>query len=203
MNTTHEPLTIIFFGRSGSGKGTQASLLIEKLKQEGRNTLYIETGKEFRSFIEESNLTAKITKEVVNRGDFMPEFMPIWLWCDQLVRKFDGTQDLVLDGMARRPHEAPILDSALKFYGRTQVHVIHMNVSRQWSTERLLSRGRNDDEEEKIKRRLDAYDRDVLPVLEYFKERKGYQFHDINGERSIEEIHADIMSAVHESVNIC
>ncbi len=195
MNSA-QPLTIIFFGRSGSGKGTQANLIIEKLKQENRATLYIETGKEFRSFTEESNLTAKLTKEVMNRGDFMPEFMPIWLWCDQLVRKFDGVQDLVLDGMARRPHEAPILDSALKFYGRNEVFVIHMNVSREWSKTRLIARGRGDDHDAQIERRLDAYDREVIPVLEYFKERKGYTFLDINGERTIEEVHADVISKI-------
>ncbi len=200
MNTTHEPLTIIFFGRSGSGKGTQADLLIKSLKEQGRSTLYIETGRAFRAFVEESNLTAKLTKTAMDRGEFLPEFMPIWLWSDQLVRKFDGTQDMILDGLARRMHEAPILDSALKFYGRTQVHVIHMNVSRQWSKDHLLSRGRNDDEDEKIDRRLDAYDKEVLPVLEYFKERKGYAFHDINGERTIEEVHADVFAAVREIV---
>lgn len=200
MNTNHEPLTIIFFGRSGSGKGTQAELLIKSLQAEGKKTLYIETGRAFRAFVEESNLTAKLTKTSMDKGEFLPEFMPVWLWSDQLVRKFDGTQDMILDGLARRMHEAPILDSALKFYGRTTVHVVHMNVSREWSKTRLLSRGRGDDQsEDQISKRLDSYDREVMPVLDYFKEKKGYVFHDINGERTIEEIHNDILVSLSQA----
>ncbi|MCB9809084.1 nucleoside monophosphate kinase [Candidatus Nomurabacteria bacterium] len=191
MNTT--PATYIFFGRSGSGKGTQAELLMEYLQNQSRDVLYIETGREFRSFINEANYTSQRTKEALNRGELLPVWLPVWLWAEKLVRNFNGTQDLVLDGLARRMTEAPVVDSALKFYGRNNCKVVHINVSREEAKQRLMSRGRPDDtEQEKIQRRLDWYDRDVLDVMDYFADKKGYEFIDINGEQSVEDVFSEI-----------
>lgn len=198
----NKPMTFIFFGRSGCGKGTQAQLLIDLLKADEREVLYIETGKEFRSFAQQENLTARLTKSVIEGGQFMPAFMPIWIWVNQLVEKFNGSQDLVLDGMARRITEAPILDSALKFYDRHDVCVIHIDVSKQWSIDRLMARGRNDDKPAEIEKRLTAYDMEVGQVLEYFNDRKGYHYIKVNGEQTIEKVHTDILDAV-AARNLC
>jgi adenylate kinase family enzyme len=193
LGMTDKPQTFILFGRSGSGKGTQAELLIEKLKKQGRDVLYIETGREFREFINSGTYTASLTKESLDRGELIPVWLPVWIWAKEFINKFDGTQDLVLDGLARRMTEAPVVDSALKFYGREDCKVLHINVSREEAKNRLMSRGRPDDTEEaKIQRRLDWYDRDVLDVMDYFNEKKGYEFFDINGEQSVEGVHNDI-----------
>jgi adenylate kinase len=192
MNTT--PQTYIFFGKSGSGKGTQAELLIEKLKEKGNEVVYVETGKRFRKFIEqEHNHSAELTKKALDKGELIPVFLPVWLWTSAFVEEFTGQEDLVLDGLARRMTEAPVLDSALRFYGRLPCHVIHIDVSREWAFDRLSSRGRTDDTDEYINSRLDWFEKDVAPVIEYFEERKGFTIHTINGEQSIEEVHQEVL----------
>lgn len=186
--------TYIFFGRSGSGKGTQADMLIQGLRNRGRKVVYIETGQKFREFLSQDNYTSVLTKKVIDTGKLMPVFMPVWLWTTALVQEFSGYEDLVLDGLCRKITEAPVLDSALKFYGIESAYIIHINVSNEWAFDRMKSRGRADDTDEYIKSRVEWYDREVLPVIEYFKERKGYTYIDINGEQSIEAVHAELMS---------
>lgn len=195
MNTSH---TFLFFGRSGSGKGTQAKLIQQKLEAEGREVLYIETGAELRAFAAEKNPTAEMVKNVMDHGEFLPPFVPIWIWTNALVRRFDNHQDLILDGLARRLHEAPILDSALRFYERTHIHVIYINTSPEWSRDRLMARGRGDDHANEITRRLTEFDHNVMPVLEYFKHLKGYDYYEVNGMQSIEQVHNDIVGHIWE-----
>ena len=189
--------TYIFFGRAGSGKGTQAELLIKKLEERNRTVLSIGTGNGFRTLGEKDNYTSRITKETVDAGNLAPVWMPIWMWGNELVENFTGEQDLVIDGAARRLEEAKIFDSAVKFYGLENVKVINIDVSREESVERLTLRGRVDDVDlDRINRRLDWHDRDVLPVLEYFQGEEGYEVININGEQSIEGVHNDISEAL-------
>ena len=54
--------------------------------------------------------------------------------------------------------------------------------------------GREDDVIDKINRRQDWFDTDVMPVLEFYKNHKDYEFLDINGDQTIEEVHSEIMS---------
>lgn len=189
-----KPLTFILYGASGAGKGTQANLLIDHLKNKDiRNVLYIETGQKFREFAQESSLTAKLTKEVMASGGLLPEFLPIWIWTEYLVRHISGDEHMILDGLSRRAHESPILDSAVRFYKRDKPFVISIEVSKEWAVERLLGRGRSDDTKVDIERRIDWYYENVLPAMEYFKNNPNYEFVTINGEQSIEDVHSEIL----------
>ena len=191
--------TFIFFGRSGSGRGTQANLLMDFLeKQKGAKPVYIETGEKFRNFIKkEDNHTSQMTRKVLDQGGLMPVFMPIWLWTGELVEKFSGKEDLILDGLCRRPDEAPVLDSALKFYGLKKPNIIYIKPGKNWSLEKLRSRGREDDDkEEDMMRKLSWFDWNVMPAMSYFHGNDYYNFIEINGERTIEEVHAEIIQKV-------
>jgi len=191
--------TFIFFGRSGSGKGTQANLLIQYLNKHKTNgNLYVETGQKFRNFIsQEENHTSNMTRKVLDEGGLMPVFMPIWLWTGELVERFSGKEDLILDGLCRRPDEAPVLDSALKFYGLQKPNIVYINTSKNWSVEKLRSRGRpDDDKEEDMLRKLSWFDWNVMPAMAYFHENDDYNFIEINGEKSIEEVHSEIIEKV-------
>ena len=190
------PQTFIFFGRAGSGKGTQANLIVEYLKKNDpeRKSLYLETGQKLRDFIVQDNFSAQLTKEVLDTGGLMPPFMPIWLWTSFLIENYTGSEHLIFDGLCRRQYEAPILDTALQFYKRTGIVVVVINTSNEWSIERLLARGRSDDDIPEIKKRLEWYDEEVVPAIAHFRNEPAYRVLDINGEQTIEEVHAEIMN---------
>jgi len=192
------PLTFIFFGRSGSGKGTQAKLLIDYLRESDttRKTIYIETGARFREFAEEASHTSKLTSEIMHGGGLLPAFLPIWIWTDYLIKNTSGNEHMVLDGLSRRISEAPILDSAMKFYKRQKPYVITINVSREWSKEKLLSRGRSDDNKKDIEERLNWYEENVLPTVDFFKNNQDYHFIEVNGEQSIEDVHNEMLEKI-------
>lgn len=194
------PRTIIFFGRSGCGKGTQADLLIKYFSKfdKKHRVVYIETGKKFREFMHESSLTARLTRKVIEAGGLLPEFLPIWIWTDHMIRNLDGEEHLILDGLSRRPQEAPVLDSAMKFYGRKMPIVIHLDVSREWAKKRLLARARVDDNKRDIDERLAWYESNVIPTIQFFKKDSYYNFVDINGDQSVEKVHEDILRAIHK-----
>lgn len=191
-----QPQTFIFFGPSGSGKGTQANLLIEEIKKRDpkKPVFYLETGQKFREFANEASLTAQYTREIMAAGGLLPEFLPIWIWTEYLVRHVSGNEHMILDGLSRRAHEAPILDSAMKFYKRESPIVISIELSRETAAERLRNRKRSDDTNLDIEKRLDWYDQNVVPAIEYFKNNPYYKFISINGERSIEEVSQDIIN---------
>lgn len=193
----NHPLTFILFGRSGSGKGTQARLLAKFLNENtSRKALYIETGQKFRDFIEKSDsYSSTLTRDVIENGGLMPEFLPIWIWTDFFVNNFTGEEHLVLDGLSRRIDEAPILENALRFYRRERIFVIHLNVPREKAFAMMKSRGREDDTDDYINNRLDWFENTVMPVVEHFRSREGFQFLDVSGEQSIEKVHEDILRA--------
>lgn len=194
------PKTFIFFGRSGSGKGTQAKLLIEHLeKNSDKKALYIGTGVGLRELVKRDSHTGVLTKEIFEKGGLMPEFLPIWVWSEFLIENFTGEEHLIFDGTTRRLPEADVLDSAIKFYKIKNPYVIHINVSREKATEMMKARGRKDDTEDSIKARLDWFEKDVVPPMEYFKNSEHYTFLDINGEQSIEDVHKDILEKIDQS----
>lgn len=188
----------IFFGRSGSGKGTQAELLLAYLKERDpeRKIVHIETGARFRELMEHDNFTSKRIKEILACGDLLPEFLPIWVYTDYLVQHFTGDEHIVIDGAARRIAEAPIIEDAIKFYSESKPYIIFLDVSRERSKEHLLKRGRDDDGEAGIERRLNWFETSVGPVVEYFRTSPHVEFIEIDGEQSIEKIHEDIVKSI-------
>jgi adenylate kinase family enzyme len=190
-----QPQTFVLFGKVGSGKGTQANLLIEYMKNmdADRKCLYLETGEKLREFIKQDNHSAKLTKEVLETGGLMPPFMPIWLWTTFLVNNFTGEEHLVFDGLCRRRYEAPVLDTALKFYKRETPIIVIIETSNEWSIQRAIARGRSDDDIPEIKKRLEWFDAEVVPAIQYLEEQPGYKVIKVNGEQTIEEVHADIV----------
>jgi adenylate kinase len=192
------PNIYIFYGRSGAGKGTQADLLKKYLEQTDSEhaTLHFETGGAFREFIKKDNYTTGLIKKTLDVGGLLPEFLPIWIWTQFFIDNFTGKENIILDGVARRMPEAPVLDSALKYYNFQKVFIIYLNVSRECVTERMKKRGRHDDTEENIKERLDWYEENVVPVVDYFRNNDRNTFLDVDGEPAIEEIHKEIISKI-------
>ncbi len=189
------PYTFIFIGRSGCGKGTQVELLQKYLaeKYPSDEVFYLETGERFRNFIKEGTYSSNLSRKVYESGDRQPSFLAIWMWSHILVESFKGTEHLIIDGSPRAYGEALAMDTALKFYGR-RAFVVHLNVTRKLSEERLLGRGRADDIDlEKVKKRLDWFEDDVVPAIEFFKANSNYDYIDVNGEQTLEEVYNEMM----------
>ena len=158
--------------------------------------MYIETGARFREFAEEANFTSDLCGKVMKSGGLLPAFLPIWIWTDFLIKNVSGNEHMILDGLSRRQSEAPILDSAMKFYNRHKPVVFLIDVSREWSKQRLLSRGRSDDTKQDIEERLTWYETNVMPTVEFFKNNPDYNFIVINGEQEITKVQQDILESV-------
>ncbi|MFA6432878.1 MAG: nucleoside monophosphate kinase [Candidatus Paceibacterota bacterium] len=195
------PQAFVFVGRAGAGKGTQAKLLklfIEN-KDPGHPVIYVETGAEFRKFNEGPSYTASLSKSTIDRGIYMPEFMPIYIWGKLLVEKYSGKENLILDGTPRKPMEANVLESLFPFYNLGKPWVIYLDIDHDESIQRLTLRavqGRKDDTPEGMENRRKEYEKNVAPIVAWYRTNPNVNFLDIDGERPIEEIHTDIVKRV-------
>lgn len=190
--------TMIFIGRSGCGKGTQTRLFMERVHRhdhEKRKILYIESGERFRKFIRGKSFSAKLASGIYKQDKRQPDFLAGLMWGSELVDELEEDMHLVFDGVARSEPEARMLTTALRFYGRERATVVYIDVRRKWSEEKLLKRGRSDDLSiEKIDKRLDWFDEDVIPAIKYFKTDPFYRVLEIDGEQKIEVVHRDIVA---------
>ena len=189
------PQTFIFIGRSGCGKGTQAELLKKLLQEKDPQgeIFYLETGPKFREFITGEKYSNRLADKIYKSGERQPDFLAVHMWSHELLSDFKGTEHAFFDGICRSLPEAMAFTTALEFYSR-KATMIYLNVSREWSEARLLSRGREDDKSfDEIKRRLDWFDKDTAPAIEYFNVHKQYELMEVNGEQTIEEVHREII----------
>jgi adenylate kinase len=192
-----EPVVTIFIGRSGCGKGTQVELYVKKLQEiNSSKILHVETGSLLREYVKNISYTAKMTKEVIESGGLMPESIVIGLWANYIMNNFTGNENIIFDGAPRKLLESEVLDNALKFYKISKYKVIYMNVGREWATNRLLVRGRVDDIKEDIDRRMEWFEKDVMPSIEFFKNNENCEFIEINGEQTIEQVHDEVVRKV-------
>lgn len=210
---------ILFLGRSGSGKGTQAELLREKLDLE-----YSSTGDLLRARKKIDDFTGRKIAEVIDAGNFAPSSVIVKLLFDEF-EKYKNKQSfsgVILDGAARKILEAQLIDQAFEWYEWLEgIRIIFIDISRHEAFRRLLKRRackgcenisaqksegeecdrcggklvvREDDNPEAINRRQDEFEEKILSVVDYYK--KDNRLIIINGAQSIEDVHKDIMKAL-------
>jgi len=186
-----EPLNVVLIGRSGSGKGTQAELLMKRF-----NYFYsLSTGDLFRDLAKKETNAAKNIKKILVEGGLPYDDLATALWMRHLAYELKEDQGLLADGFPRRLKEAQSLDSFLEFLGRTSnTFYLLLDISREEAFSRLLKRGRADDTTGAINGRLDYYEARVAEVLDYY-ESKG-KLIKIDGERDMEAVHDDIFQRI-------
>lgn len=188
----------IFIGQSGSGKGTQVSLLQKKVQtlDPSIQTYHLETGDTFRKLISENGYTAKRTKELLDEGVLPPAFLGIHAWSHLLIENYDGAQYVFIDGTPRVAVEVPALLSAFEFYD-WHPHVFYIQVGDEWAYDRLVNRGRPDDKDSHdVWNRIQWFHESVIPAIELLKASDRVEFHLIHGEQTIEAVHQDICAAL-------
>lgn len=194
MNKDRQIVCVVY-GRSGSGKGTQAELLKEYLESNtNRDVIFLETGSQFRKFAKTDNYTAKLVNIAISNGELLPSFLPIWNWTNSIIDKYDRHKHMILDGVCRQSDETLIFDSVMKFYNIKKPIILSIEVSEEWAGKRMEERGRADDTKESIQKRADWYNNNVTKAIQYFRDNSFYEFIEINGEQTIEEVHKEIIS---------
>jgi adenylate kinase len=188
-----KPLTVAFLGRSGSGKGTQAKMLIEYL---GQDVVYIATGDLFRELSAKDSVIGRKVADQLKVGELPPDWLAIALWQQELVSKLTkDNQAILFDGALRRVSEIIVLDAILKWLKRPPVVPILIDVTRQEAFERLKLRKRSDDvSDQTINCRLDWYDKDVIKVVEYYQ--KTGRLKRVNGMLSPDKVFEELLKVL-------
>jgi adenylate kinase len=192
-------LTVIFIGPQGSGKGTQIEKLDKVMIERDpvRRVVDIQTGRRFRALAARSETFAeKKVVRTLDTGVLQPDFLTYVLWGEAMMDQLDSKSHLLIDGFPRTVKQADVLDEALDFFERTNVHIINLDTPEEVVRERMSSRARADDTNESIEERLRWYREDTLPVLDYYRARPDTHVHDIDGTDTVEGVHAQILKAL-------
>ncbi len=192
-----QPQTFVFFGIIGSGKGTQVDLLVDFLKKrDGRECLHTSTGNEYRKLIESGNYTGTLVKDSITRGELQPNFLTNAIFTNILTSSLNPEKHLIADGYPRTIEQSENFEAMMKFFHRDNIDIIYIELSKEEALRRNLLRGRHDDTKEGIAKRFNEYTNNVVPSMNYFKDKENYKIHHINGEQSKEDVHKDIIKAL-------
>jgi len=185
---------IVFYGPQGSGKGTQAKLLAEKLKLP-----VLVSGDLVREMAaNDKGLMGDICREALKTGKLVADSAMYILWKRRL-KMPDAQHGWIMDGFPRNIKQAKFLVNKVDKYGYKIDKVFYLKISEEESYRRLLERGRrlysgsseSHDSPARIKERLKIHKQDEHEVLAYFKSLGILE--EINGEQPKELVHQDIL----------
>jgi len=190
------PMTVVFFGIQGAGKGTQASLLEDFLvRNSDDNVLRLEMGERLRGFAAGSSEANKRVNATMSAGGLLPAFIPSHMMTSFFLTEFTGGEHLIFDGVARRVEQSMVLDDALAFYDRSDYQVVTLELSEEEANRRMRLRHRDDDASAQIAKRFEWYRSETIPALEELRNR-GRTIHTVDGHPSIEEIHKSVLAVL-------
>ena len=191
-------MVIIMLGAPGTGKGTVASILTEKL-----GVPQVSTGDIFRANIKEGTELGKLAESYMSQGKLVPDDVTIDLVRNRL-KEDDVKNGIILDGFPRTVLQAQELDKMLEEQGRKVDLVINLTTPREEIFERLVNRRvcsnsncktvynivlnppkvegicdkcggeliqRKDDRKETLEARLEDYEKTTSPLVDYYEEK--------------------------------
>lgn len=208
-------MLLILLGAPGAGKGTQGSLLAEKL-----GVPKIATGDILREAVRQGTPLGTEARRYMDAGELVPDSVILGLVRDALSDSA-AAEGAILDGFPRNVAQAEALDGILKESGRQVDAVVALEVSADAIVKRMTGRRtdpetgevyhvehnpppaeiadrvvqRPDDREETVRHRLEVYESSTRPLVEYY-ERTGIPVHRVDGNRPIEAVQSDLWRIV-------
>lgn len=188
---------IVFFGPEGSGKGTQAKLLAQKLQ-----IPILTSGDLVRDAAEhDKGIIGEVARQALAEGKYVAdsEMFVLWKW---RLKEPDAQESWIMDGFPRNVDQALFLDDKLEKHGQKIDRVFYLNLPEEISKERLLRRARPltpgstelHDSPDRIQTRLSMY-RDAAPkVLAHYKSLGVLV--EVNANQPLEDVHKEIMAHV-------
>ena len=160
---------MLIMGPPGSGKGTQASRIADKL-----GIVPISTGDIFRHNVKAMTPLGVEAKRYIDNGDFVPDDVTNRMVADRIAQP-DAEHGFLLDGYPRTAGQVEALDAMLREAGQALSAVVELEVPDAELVERLLKRaeieGREDDTEEVVRHRMDVYTEQTAPLSEAYDKR--------------------------------
>jgi len=157
---------LVILGRQGSGKGTQCARLVEEL-----GPLHISTGDMLRSAVAEGTELGRRAGALMDAGELVPDDLMIGIVAERLAKPDVAEHGFLLDGFPRTPAQAQALEAILADNGVALDRAVNIDVPVGEVMQRMLARGRADDTEEAIQRRLDLYESSTAPLIAWFEDR--------------------------------
>ena len=185
-------MRIVLLGPPGSGKGTQAALLREKL-----NVAHISTGVLLREAVQKQTELGQQAQRFMDAGELVPDSLMLGL-IEQRLSLPDVEHGFILDGYPRNLAQAEALDDVLQRIGQPLDGAVAVTVNETEVVERLLKRaeqeGRSDDSEDVIRNRMRVYAEQTAPVVGYYESRG--QLRKVDGMGSIDEVQVRLAEAI-------
>ncbi|MDZ7958217.1 MAG: adenylate kinase [Aulosira sp. DedQUE10] len=171
---------LIFLGPPGAGKGTQSQKLAQSLQ-----IPHISTGDILRQAMKDQTPLGIKAQSYVDSGDLVPDQLVQDLVQERLGQP-DAQSGWILDGFPRKVTQAAFLQELLATINQAGERVVNLDVPDDVVVARLLARGRKDDSEEVIRRRLEVYRSETSPLIDYYRDRQ--KLLTVNGNQSQEEV---------------
>ncbi len=158
---------VIFLGPPGAGKGTQAVTIAKE-----KNLAHISTGDMLRDHVRNETELGKTAKTLLDEGKLVPDSLVIEMLQERLLSG-DCVNGAILDGFPRTIAQAESLDKISAEFKISKVIVFE--AERDELIKRILNRGetsgRSDDTEESVSVRLEVYENDTAPLIEYYEQK--------------------------------
>jgi adenylate kinase len=181
-------MLIVFLGPPGSGKGTQAQRLKDYL-----GLTHLSTGDMLREADRAGTALGAKAAQFMQAGQLVPDDVVVGIVVDRLEHP-DCQHGCLFDGFPRTLTQAKALDLVLSTHAKPLDLVLALDVPEEKLVERLLARGRMDDNRDTIRERFRQYSRLTEPLLDYYRRRGILQL--IAGEGTPDEVFARIKDAV-------
>ena len=179
-------MILILFGAPGCGKGTQALRLVEE-----RGLVQLSSGEMLRSAIAAGSELGLRAKEMMDRGDLMPDEIIVGMVAERLDAP-DCAHGVILDGFPRTVAQAEALDIMLAARGIAIDHVIEIKVDESLLFARIENRAaesagaRSDDNADTLRNRLAVYHENTAPLLPYYEAQSLLRC--VDGMASVEDV---------------